>query len=102
MKVYVEIVAFAGFDIDIIIKVLVVAGASDKRISFRVSHGDYICIAGVVEIVRGLRALLRKHSDIEEAWSSEGVNSDSSEQRQRDSGNNGRHVGYGTSNRAPY
>lgn len=39
MKVYVKVVTFARFDVDVILIILVVARGSDERVGFRVHRG---------------------------------------------------------------
>lgn len=54
MKVDVEIVAFAGVGINVIIEILMLASGSDKGVGFRVLHCDCRWGAVVLQFVLGV------------------------------------------------
>lgn len=59
MKIDIEVVGLARFDIDVVVKALVVTRGSDKRVSFRVQHCQYSSTTNVVRAVLALYVFLK-------------------------------------------
>lgn len=89
MKIDIEVVGLARFDIDVVVKALVVTRGSDKRVSFRVQHCQYSSTTNVVRTVLALYVFPRGYRGYDRDWPSNGANYS----RQQSV-----HVGYGLSN----
>lgn len=74
MKVYIEVVGLARFDVDIVVKVLVVTRGSDKCVSFRVQHCQYSSTTNVVRAVLALYVFPRGYRGYDRDWPSNGAN----------------------------